>query len=312
MPMHPEAEALMKLMDAAGLGYYPGSTPESMRAAMGAAAANGAFNVHPVHGVEDRLLPAADGAVPVRVYRPNAEPALPVVVWFHGGGWVTGSIETHDHLCRLLCDDTGAIVVSVDYRLAPETKFPGAVDDCVAAYAWVSEHAAELGGDRARVALGGDSAGGNLAAVVALVARDTGLPGPTVQILVYPVTDYEFESRSMIDNATGYFLEAEEMRWFFDHYARTPDDFGDWRMSPLRAPDVAGLAPAVVITAEFDPLRDQGEAYGHRLQQAGGHAQVLRGDGLFHGFFGMHPFLPPARHAWDTAIGALRATFGMV
>ena len=211
----------------------------------------------------------------------------------------------------MLCDDAGVIVVSVDYRLAPETKFPGAADDCVAAWAWVSEHTAELGGDPHNVALGGDSAGGNLAAVVALVAREQGLSIPSLQLLVYPVTDHEFDSPSMVDNAKGYVLETEEMRWFFDHYASAPADFGNWRMSPLRAPDLAGLPAAVVITAEYDPLRDQGEAYAQRLRDAGVPTRTLRGDGLFHGFFGMHPFLPPAQAAWDVAIGALRAAFGM-
>ena len=312
MPLHPQAEVLVKLLEESGVGFYPHSTPESMRAAMDAVVAKGLGGEPPVHAVEDRSVPGGAGEVPVRVYRPGPDPSLPLLVWFHGGGWVTGSLETHDHLCRQLCNAAGAIVVSVDYRLAPEAKFPAAVDDCVAAWSWVTDHAAELGADPARVALGGDSVGGNLAAVVALVARDERLHLPSFQLLIYPVTDHEFDSVSMIDNAKGYFLEAGEMRWFFDHYARTPADFADWRMSPLRAPDVAGLPPSLVITAEFDPLRDQGEAYGSRLQQAGVFTQLLRGEGLFHGFFGMHAFLPPARPAWDTAIGALRASFGMV
>lgn len=310
MPLHPQAKALMKLMDAAGVGYSPDSTPESMRDAMNAAVSSAAARARDVFGVEDALVSAPHGGVPVRVYRPSAQPSLPILMWIHGGGWVTGTLDTEDSLCRLLCDHTEAIVVSIDYRLAPETKFPGAVDDCLAAWTWVAEHASDLGGDPARIALGGDSAGGNLAAVVALLARDLGLPAPVLQVLIYPVTDHEFESGSMIDNAKGYFLEADEMRWFFDHYAADPADFADWRMSPLRAPDVGGLPPAVVITAEFDPLRDQGEAYGARLQAAGVPTQVVRAEGLFHGFFGMHPFLPPARPVWDTAVGALRASFG--
>jgi acetyl esterase len=309
MPLHPAAESLVKLLDDSGVGFYPDSTPESMRAAMETATRG--ITPHAVHGVEDREIPGPAGSIPARVYRPSADRPLPVLVWFHGGGWVTGSLETHDHLCRLLCDDAGVIVVSIEYRLAPETKFPGAADDCVAAWAWVSEHAAELGGDQSKVALGGDSAGGNLAAVVALVAREQGMTVPALQLLVYPVTDHEFDSASMVDNAKGYFLETEEMRWFFDHYASAPEDFADWRMSPLRAPELAGLPAAVVITAEYDPLRDQGEAYAQRLRDANVPTQALRGDGLFHGFFGMHPLLPPAQEAWDLAIGALRAAFGM-
>jgi acetyl esterase/lipase len=265
--------------------------------------------VHEVHAVEDREIPGPAGPLRVRVYRPSGVAPLPVLVWLHGGGWVTGSLATHDHLCRLLCDDAGVIVVSVDYRLAPETKFPGAVDDCAAAWSWVNELVVDLGGAPRVVALGGDSAGGNLAAAVALVARGQGLPIPALQLLVYPVTDHEFDSASMVDNATGYFLLTEQMRWFFDQYARTPADFADWRMSPLRAADLSGLPPAVVITAEYDPLRDQGEAYAQRLRDAGVPTRAVRAAGLFHGFFGMHAFLPPAAEAWDTAIGALRAAF---
>jgi len=307
MPLHPMAEVVVNLLRDAGVGFYPDSTPESMRAAINAA--TGGPPVHEVHAVEERELPGPASSIPVRVYRPSADGPLPILVWFHAGGWVIGSLDTHDDLCRQLCADAGVIVVSVDYRLAPETKFPGAADDCVAAWAWVTQHAAELGGDR-RVALGGDSAGGNLAAVVALVAREQGLPLPALQLLVYPVTDHEFESPSMVDNAKGYFLLTEEMRWFFDQYASAPTDFADWRMSPLRAPDVSGLPPAMVITAEYDPLRDQGEAYARRLREAGVPTQAERAHGLFHGFFGMHAFVPAARPAWDAAIGALRAAVG--
>ncbi|HEU5478684.1 MAG TPA: alpha/beta hydrolase, partial [Candidatus Tumulicola sp.] len=181
-------------------------------------------------------------------------------------------------------------------------------DDCVAAYEWALENAAEIGGDAARIAIGGDSAGGNLAAVVALVAREQQLPQPKLQLLVYPVTDYEFESAAMIDNAKGYFLEADGMRWFYEHYARTPDDYDDWRFSPLRASDVGGLARAVVVTAEYDPLRDQGEAYGEKLRAAGVRTTIVRAQGLIHGCFGLHPFMPPAQEAWDVAVSALRET----
>jgi acetyl esterase len=310
MPLHASAEMMMGLMVDSGMVISPDSTPESARAAMAAVAASGIIPKHEIHAVEDRTVPGPGGDIPVRVYRPSSDAALPVVVYLHGGGWVIGSIESHDQLCRQLCDDAGAIVVSVDYRLAPETKFPGAVDDCVAAWRWVTEHAAELGGDPARVAVAGDSAGGNLAAVIAQVARDEKLAAPVLQLLVYPATDYEFESPSMIDNAKGYFLEAFGMRWFYDHYARTPADFDDPRFSPARTASLAGLAPAFVVTAEFDPLRDQGEAYAQRLREAGVPAEAVRGDGLFHGFFGLHEFVPEARDPWDAAVRSLRAAFG--
>lgn len=308
MPLHPAAQQMLDAMTASGLSFRPGTTPEARRAAMNAVIADGA-RIKPVHEVEDHAVLGPGGAIAVRVYRPSAQTS-PILVWFHGGGWVTGSIETHDLLCRQLCIAVDAIVVSVDYRLAPETKYPGAVDDCVAAWSWISAHAPDLGGDPGRIAIGGDSAGGNLAAVVALLARDGEVPMPVHQLLVYPVTDHEFESPSMVDNATGYFLEADTMRWFYDHYSRTDADVADWRMSPLRAPDVAGVAPATIVTAEYDPLRDQGEAYAQRLQAAGVPTQVLRADGVFHGYFGMQKFLPPAKEPWDVAVRALRTAFG--
>ena len=310
MPLDPAAQSMLDAMVASGLSFRPGTTPEQRRAAMLSVMPDSA-RIKPVHAVEDRSVAGPEGEIPVRVFRPSAA-TLPILVWFHGGGWVTGSIETHDLVCRQLAVAVDAIVVSVEYRLAPETKFPGAVVDCVAAWSWTATHAAELGGDPGRIAVGGDSAGGNLAAVVALVARDEGLPAPVHQLLVYPVTDHEFESASMIDNARGYFLEADTMRWFYDHYARTPDDYEDWRMSPLRAASVAGVAPATVLTAEYDPLRDQGEAYARRLQAADVPTEIVRADGVFHGYFGMQKFLPPAQAPWDVAVHALRGAFGSV
>jgi acetyl esterase len=309
VPLDATAAKIVKLFGDSGLGIGPDSTPHSLRAAMSHVATTGMVGSHDVYAVEDRTLPGPGGEIPIRVYRPSGESSLPALVWYHGGGWVLGTLDTEDHLCRLLCDDTQSCVVSVEYRLAPETRFPGAVDDAVAAWTWITGHAPELGIDPSRIAVGGDSAGGNLAAVVTLVARQDQLPLPALQLLVYPVTDYEFERPSMIDNATGYFLEAQGMRWFFNHYASSTDDFADWRMSPLRARDVTDLAPAVVITAEYDPLRDQGEAYGERLRAAGVATEIVRAEGLFHGFFGMFAFLPTGRPAWDHAIGALREAF---
>jgi acetyl esterase len=310
MALHASAEVMLQVLSDSGLTFSPDATPEDRRAAMIAVTTNPLFPKHPVHEVNDRTIPGPDGDIPVRVFRPSAETGLPLLLWFHGGGWVTGNLDTHDQLGRLLADDVGAVVVSVDYRLAPEAKFPAAADDCLAAYEWALAHAADVGADASRIAIGGDSAGGNLAAVVTLDARERGLPQPKLQLLVYPVTDYEFDSVSMVDNAKGYFLEAESMRWFWDHYARTPADFDDPRFSPMRADDLSGLARAVVITAEYDPLRDQGEAYGERLRDAKVPTQVVRADGLIHGFFGLHEFMPPGREAWDTVVAALRRALG--
>jgi acetyl esterase len=306
VPLHPTAEMMIQLLNDAGLALTSDTTPEDRRAAMIAVTTNPALPKHPVHGVSDRAIPGPAGPIPVRVYTPRDATTLPMLLWFHGGGWVTGNLDTHDQVCRLLCDAVRAVVVSVDYRLAPEAKFPAAADDCMSAYEWALAHAEEVGADRHRIAIGGDSAGGNLAAVVALCARHEGLPQPKLQLLVYPVTDYELESASMIDNAKGYFLELESMRWFYDHYAGTPEDFAHWRFSPMRAPDHSGVAPAVVITAEFDPLRDQGELYGDRLRAAGVPTEVVRAEGLIHGFFGMHAFMPPGQTAWDVSVRALR------
>jgi acetyl esterase len=308
MPLDPSAEMMIQVLTDMDMTFKPGVSPQERRASMIAATANPAFPKHPCHDTYDRAIRTEHGSLPVRVYRPSAEENLPLLVWFHGGGWVTGNLDTHDQLCRLLSDDANVVIVSVDYRLAPETKFPGAADDCFAAYRWALENAHEVGADVQRVAIGGDSAGGNLAAVVALMAREQGLPQPALQLLVYPVTDMELDSASMVANATGYFLEREGMRWFYEHYARTPDDYDDWRFSPIRAETHANLARAVVITAEFDPLRDQGEEYGKVLVNAGVECDIVRADGLIHGFFGMQAFMPPGQEAWDVAVAALRTT----
>ena len=310
MALHPSAEMMVQVLTDTGLTFTPDATPEYRRAAMIAATTNPLFPKHPVHDVADRTIPGPAGDIPVRVFRPTPATGLPLLLWFHGGGWVTGNLDTHDQLGRLLADASGAVVVSVDYRLAPEAKFPAAADDCLAAYEWALAHADEVGADAGRVAIGGDSAGGNLAAVVALDARERGLPQPKLQLLVYPVTDYELDSVSMIDNAKGYFLEAEGMRWFWEHYARTPFDYDDTRFSPLRASDHSGLARAVVITAEYDPLRDQGEEYAHKLGAAAVPTEAVRADGLIHGFFGMHEFMPPGQGSWDVSVAALRESLG--
>jgi acetyl esterase len=307
MPLHESTEILLRYLDDAGLFFDADTTPEVRRAAMSAATTNPNVAKHPCHQVFDRTIPGPAGDIPVRVFRPSDEVGLPLIIWFHGGGFVTGDLDTHDQLGRMLAGAVPAIVMTPAYRLAPEAKFPAATDDCFATYEWAIAHAGEIGADPKRVAIGGDSAGGNLTTVTALAARDQGVPLPSVQVLVYPVTDCEFDSPSMTENAKGYFLEAETMRWFWDHYARTPDDFADPRFSPLRAPDLDGLPPAVVITAEYDPLRDQGIAYARRLQDAGVPTTALAVDGVVHGFFGLHDFMPPAREPWDVCVAAFRA-----
>jgi acetyl esterase len=306
MGLHPEARDVLELMSDLGLVIDESTDPQAIREMMDSFARAGRAQGERVASVENRTIPGPDGEIPVRVYRPSDESGRPVIVYFHGGGWVIGSLETHDNSCRALTNAVDAVVVSVDYRLAPEHKFPAAADDAFAATRWVAEHAFELGGDPRRIAVAGDSAGGNLAAVVSLLARDAGGPMLAYQLLVYPATDCERDSESMRANATGYFLEADSMRWFDGHYLRSESDREDWRFSPLRADSLAGLPPAFVLTAEFDPLCDQGEAYARRLEDAGVPVELRRYDGVFHGFFGMRDLMKPAQQAFEDVTKAMR------
>jgi acetyl esterase len=249
------------------------------------------------------------GPIPLRVYRPASvadATRLPALVFFHGGGWVIGDLDTHDTLCRQLTAEAGISVVSVDYRLAPEHKFPAAADDAWAAIRWVAAHAAELGVDGARLAVGGDSAGGNLAAVVALMARDAGGPALALQALLYPVTDVAAESRSYADLADGYLLTREGMRWFIAHYLDRAAEGGDWRASPLRATSLAGVAPALVVTAGFDPLRDEGDAYAARLREAGVSVDHVCFGGMIHGFVPMGKLIETGNRAVTLIAASLR------
>jgi acetyl esterase len=262
--------------------------------------------VIPVGAVEDVELPGPAGPLPARIYRPAAEGGLPTVVFFHGGGWVIGDIDTHDNQCRALCAEVEAVVLSVGYRLAPEDPCPAAVEDCLAATRWAAEHVADLGGDDGRLAVAGDSAGGNLAAVVCQQARDTGGPALAAQLLIYPGVEFETRYPSEDENAEGYFLTREDMIWFADHYTGDMDR-RDPRLSPLRAADLSGLPPAVIATAEFDPLRDQGEAYADALEQAGVPVVRRRYDGLIHGFFDLGALSPACAGAVSELCADLRA-----
>ncbi len=259
-----------------------------------------------VASIENRKIPGPAGEIPVRIYRPEGAGVKPVLVFFHGGGWVIGSLDSYDATCRELCVGAGCVVVSIDYRLAPEQRYPAAADDCYAGARWVAANAASLGVDARRLAVGGDSAGGNLAAVVSLMARDKGSPAICFQLLVYPVTDADFTTASYVQNAEGYLLTAKSMKWFWDHYTPSAAQRREAYASPLRAADLSGLPPAWVCTAEFDPLRDEGEAYAKRLQQAGVSTTLTRYDGLIHGFISMGLVAPRAQLAVDEAFAALR------
>ncbi len=282
-----------------------GMSPPEARAAMEAVPAVGA--PAEMASVEDRSVPGPGGDVAVRVYvPPAAESPSPVLCWMHGGGWIMGSLDTADITARSITARVGCTTVSVGYRLAPEHPFPAAVEDCHAVVAWVVAHAEEIGADAGRVAVGGDSTGGNLAAVTALVARDRGGPDLCFQLLVYPVTDFDFATASMLDNAEGWFLTRDAVRSFADHYVDRSDRANPYA-APLRASDLGGLPPALVITADLDPLRDEGEAYGWRLKEAGVPTAVSRYDGMIHGFYSMTAALDRATDAQDQAAAALRA-----
>jgi acetyl esterase len=258
--------------------------------------------------VKDLAADGPAGPIPLRLYRPKgvtAGTALPVLVFFHGGGWVIGDLDTHDVLCRQLTAGAGIGVVAVDYRLAPEHPFPAALDDAWAATRGIAARAASLGIDAGRLAVGGDSAGGNLATVVALLARDHRAPAIALQALLYPATDLAAEAPSYADFADGFMLTRDSMRWFIAHYLAGHDP-ADWRVSPLRAPSLAGVAPALVVTAGFDPLCDEGDAYARRLREAGVRVDALRYGGMTHGFAPMGRLIDTGNRAVAHIAATLR------
>jgi acetyl esterase len=260
----------------------------------------------------DRVIPGPAGDLPIRVYTPEGEGPFPCLAYFHGGGWVFGDIEMTNAACRTLSARTGCVVVSVEYRLAPEHKYPAPLDDCFAATKWIAEYGAEIGVDGSRLAVGGDSAGGNLAAAVSLRAREENGPALAMQLLVYPVIDNSYDTGSYEANGEDYLLTTDMMRWFWDHYLSSDSDGDDPLASPLRAKDLTNLPPATVFTAEFDPLRDEGEAYAGRLTDAGVAVNQTRFDGQIHGFFQMMLVYETAGKAADMAAADLRNAFDAV
>jgi len=305
MPLDPQAEMLLKQMASAGGPALNTLSPVDARKLTGVMFRVPPGSEEPVHKVENRNIPGPAGEIPIRVYTPAGAGPFPVLVFIHGGGFVLCDLDTHDGACRSLTNEAGCVTVSVDYRLAPEHKFPAAVEDCYAATTWVSDHAKEINGDPKRIAVGGDSAGGNLSAVISMLARDAGKPHIMFQLLIYPATDTARNTESH-KNFTDYFLTKDMIEYFYRHYLRGEADAKDPRISIALAKDFRALPPAHIITAEFDPLRDEGEAYGRRLIEAGVSAKVTRYDGMMHAFFSQGDIMDKGRLAVAECADALR------
>ena len=309
MALDPESQRLIDLMAAANRPAWNTLSPQAARD-LYLSLRPGAQGPRPAEvTVVDRTIPGPAGELPVRLYRPASAPAdakLPALVYAHGGGWVFGNLDSHDVLCAQLALEAGIAVFHVDYRLAPEARFPGAFDDVVAALKWVAANGASVGIDPTRLAIGGDSAGGNLAAAASIWARDHGGPKLLMQLLAYPVTDAVARAESYRHFEDGYGLNAVTMEWFFDHYTPDRTSRGDWRVSPLRATSLAGLPPALVVTAGYDPLRDEGRAYAWRLQQEGTQADLVEFGGMLHGFLSSPMLLHGARRGTTLCAAALR------
>lgn len=267
-------------------------------------------SIESVRRVVDQQISGPHGEIPIRIYLPDSSEPLPILLYFHGGGWMVGSLESHDHICRAMANRAQAIVVSVDYRLAPEHPFPIGLEDCYTATKWVAQAAKTFQGDPSRIAIAGDSAGGNLAAAVTLLARDQKGPELIYQVLIYPVTDYHIPGTPSYEMfATGYLLSRKEMEQYWDNYLPSPKQAQNPYACPLQAEDFRGLPPALVITAEYDPLRDEGEAYAYRLQEAGISTEVKRYRGMIHGFLRYMYLLDDGKKAVEYIGHTLRKVF---
>ena len=308
--LHPQIQRVLQVMAEANLRPIEAMTPAEAREQMEATAQARKAEPLPVDRVRERSVAGPAGDIRLRLYWPNRAAPLPAIVYYHGGGHVIGSLDTHDLVARNLCAGAEALVASVDYRMGPEHRFPAAVEDSFAALKWVHANAKELGADPDRLGVHGDSAGANLAAVVALMARDAGSPRLRLQSLVYPVADYRLVGDSYDKYTQGYgLLTRESMVWFRNHYLRSPKDPEDWRASPINAPSLGDVAPAIVITAECDVLHDDGERYAEALRRAGVPVEYKEYPGMIHGFFGMMPVVDDAMNAQRAVWAAFRRAF---
>ena len=308
--LHPQIQRVLQVMAEPNLRPIEAMTPAEAREQMEATAQGRKAEPLPVNRVEERLVTGPAGDLRLRLYWPDKAAPLPAIVYYHGGGHVIGSLDTHDLVARNLCAGAEALVVSVDYRMGPEHRFPAAVEDSFAALKWVHANAKDHGADPNRIGVHGDSAGANLATVVALMARDAGGPRLRLQSLVYPVADYRLAGDSYDKYAEGHgLLTRQSMVWFRNHYLRSPQDAEDWRASPIKASSFAGVAPAIVITAECDVLHDDGEGYAEELRRAGVPVEYKEYSGMIHGFFGMMPVVDDAMNAQRAVWAAFKLAF---
>lgn len=314
MPLDPQVRAVLDAAKKANLPELWQLTPDEARAEYRRRVNRVKADID-IYRTEDRSIDGPDCEVPVRIFTPRkvkSQEKLPALIWYHGGGYVIGDLDTHDSVCRALSNEADCIVVSVDYRLAPEFKFPAAVDDCVTALKWVAKHADEINVDATRIALGGDSAGGNLATVVAILARESGFPKIVFQLLVYPVTAPEPETKSHYAFAEGYMLTRKTITWFFEHYIRSSKDTQDFRYAPLETDDLSSLPPSLVIVAGYDPLRDEGIEYAEALIHAGNRVRLSNYEGMTHGFYLMGGVIDAANRAVSESAAMLREAFATV
>ncbi len=308
MPLDPQAQQLIEQMTALGFVYTPDMTVTKARELVKMMQASRG-EPEPVANVEDRIIPGPESEIPIRIYTPQGSGPFPILVFFHTGGWQVGNLDIQDPMCRRLTNLVGCIVLSVDYRLAPEFPFPAAIEDSYAATQWAAAHAAEFQGDPARIAVAGDSAGANMATVVAQMARDRKGPSLLFQLMICPATDFRLNSASMEEFAEGYSLTKAQMLWIANNYLPNVADRTNPLASPLLAPDLSGLPPALIIYAEYDILRDETEAYAARLKEAGVPVKASRYDGMIHDFPDL--FEEPGKRAFAEIASALRAAFNL-
>lgn len=308
MPVNPRIQLFLDKLNAMPQPLLSKTTPEAYRASE-QETMNFQQKPEPVKQVENRCLPLAGREIPIRIYRPEGQAPFPALVYFHGGGWVIGSLDSHDSICREITNSANCVVISVDYRLAPEHKFPAAVEDAYDSLQWIDNHSKELEIDGDRIAVGGDSAGGNLATVPCIMAKELKTPDVIHQFLLYPSTGYQEEPPSIRENAEGYLLTGELMEWFRDHYFNNDKEIQNPYASPILYNDLTGLPAATILTAQYDPLRDVGKAYAEKLQGAGVRVNYKNYDGLIHGFANFAPFVPEARDALEDGAEELRKAF---